>query len=135
MKNEFTKLELYKRIAGIAGQEALEDMQDELTDRFGEPPVAVMNLLQIALLKAKAHDAYIAEISEKGDALHFVMYPKAKVQTEQIDEFMKQYRGKMKMNVTKEPTFVLNVKGINKKERLNCVESVINEVHLLIDRQ
>lgn len=135
VKNEFTKLELYKRIAGIAGQEALEDMQDELTDRFGEPPVAVMNLLQIALLKAKAHDAYIAEISEKGDALHFVMYPKAKVQTEQIDEFMKQYRGKMKMNVTKEPTFVLNVKGINKKERLNCVESVINEVHLLIDRQ
>lgn len=134
VKNEFTKLELYKRIAEISGREALEDMQDELLDRFGELPQAVLNLLQIAFLKTKAHDAYIAEISEKGDTLCFAMYPRARVRTEQIDAFMKQYRGRMKMNVAKEPAFLLNVKGVNRKERLNCVENVINEIHLLIDR-
>ncbi len=134
VKNEFTKLELYKRIATISSQEALEDMQDELIDRFGDMPIAVENLLEIALLKAKAHDAYIAEITEKGSELHFVMYPKAKVDTERIDGFMKAYKGKMRMSVTKAPTFILQVKTMNKKERLNCVESVINEIHVLIDR-
>lgn len=134
VKNEFTKLELYKRIAGISGQEAMEDMQDELTDRFGDMPVAVENLLAIALLKAKAHDAYIAEIGEHGTELHFVMYPKAKVDTEKIDGFMKAYHGDMRMNMTKTPTFILKVKPMNKKERLNCVESVINEIHHLILR-
>lgn len=134
VKNEFTKLELYKRIAGIASQEAMEDMQDELTDRFGDMPTAVENLLEMALLKTKAHDAYIAEVSEKGNEIHFVMYPKAKVDTEKIDGFMKQYNGNMRMSVTKAPTFILKVQPMNKKERLNCVESVINDIHLLIVR-
>lgn len=134
VKNEFTKLELYKRIAGISSQEAMEDMQDELTDRFGDMPIAVENLLAIALLKAKAHDAYIAEISEHGMELHFVMYPKAQVDTGKIDSFMKQYKGNMRMSMTKAPTFILKVKTMNKNERLNCVESVINAIHHLILR-
>lgn len=134
VKNEFTKLELYKRIAGIATQEALEDMQDEMTDRFGDMPASVENLLEIALLKAKAHDAYIAEVSEKGSEMHFVMYPKAGVNTELIDAFMKRYNGKMRMSVAKAPTFILSIKPMNKEERLNCVESVINDIHGLILR-
>lgn len=134
VKNEFTKLELYKRIASIDNREALEDMQDELIDRFGTMPVAVENLLEIALLKAKAHEAYISEVSERGSEIRFVMYPKAQVDTDRIDEFMKQYKGNMRMNVTKDPAFILKVKSMNKKERLNCVESVINAIHLLIVR-
>lgn len=134
VKNEFTKLELYKRIADIADEEALADMQDELIDRFGDLPLAVENLLEMAMLKAKAHEAYIAEVSEKGTEIHFVMYPKAKVDTEKIDGFMKQYNGKMRMSITKAPTFILKVKPMNKKERLKCVQSVINDIHLLIVR-
>ena len=134
VKNEFTKLELYKRIAGIDSQEALEDMQDELIDRFGELPSAVENLLEIAMVKSRAHDAYIAEVSRKGQELHFIMYPKAKVNTEKIDTFMKQYNGRMRMDLTKAPAFILRTQPMNRKETLNCVESVINEIHLLIDR-
>ena len=132
VKNEFTKLELYKRIAGIDSREALEDMQDEMTDRFGTLPTAVENLLEVALLKAKAHDAYIAEVSEQGGELRFAMYPKAKVATERIDGFMKQYKGNMRMNIGKTPAFLLKTGTMNKKERLKCVENVINEIHLLI---
>lgn len=134
VKNEFTKLELYKRIASITSIEEMEDMQDELTDRFGDMPTPVENLLEVALLKAKAHDAYIAEIAEKGNEMHFVMYPKAKVDTGRIDDFMKQYHGKMRMSVTKAPAFILKIQPMNKKECLICVESVINDIHLLIDR-
>lgn len=134
VKNEFTKLELYKRIAGIDSREALEDMQDEMTDRFGTLPTAVENLLEVALLKAKAHDAYIAEVSEQGGELRFAMYPKAKVATERIDGFMKQYKGNMRMNIGKTPAFLLKTGTMNKKERLKCVENVINEIHLLIVR-
>ena len=34
------------------------DMQEELTDRFGDIPESVNNLLKIAYLKAKAHSLY-----------------------------------------------------------------------------
>ncbi len=133
VKNEAAKLELYKRIAEIAGEDAYTDMQDELTDRFGDMPAAVENLLELAYLKSKAHAAYIAEVTEKGSEIHFVMYPKAKVKVDQIDGFMQAYRGKMRMAVLKAPTFILQVKPMGKKDLLKCVENVINEVQLLIE--
>ena len=43
---------MYKRVAGIETLEELEDLQEEFIDRFGEPPKPVLNLLQVALLKA-----------------------------------------------------------------------------------
>ena len=134
VKNEFTKLDLYKRIAGISDEEAYTDMQDELIDRFGDMPTAVENLLEIAFIKSKAHAAYISEITEKASELHFVMYPKAKVDVDKIDSFMQGYRGRMRMSITKAPTFILKIKPMNKKELLKCVESVINELQLLISK-
>lgn len=35
--NEFQKLDIYKRIAGIENQQDYDDMLEELLDRFGEP--------------------------------------------------------------------------------------------------
>ena len=49
--NEYQKLDIYKRIAGIENQEEYEDMLEELMDRFGEPPKSVQNLLAIANLR------------------------------------------------------------------------------------
>ena len=62
ISNEFQKLDIYKRIAGIESQQEYDDMLEELIDRFGEPPKAVLNLLAIARLKALAHQGYITEI-------------------------------------------------------------------------
>ena len=62
IKNEFQKLDIYKRIAELETEDEKTDMIDELVDRFGEPPKSVMNLLNIAILKAKAHEAFIMEV-------------------------------------------------------------------------
>ena len=51
IKNEFQKLDVYKRIATIESEEEYDDMLEELMDRFGEPPKAVQNLLAVANLK------------------------------------------------------------------------------------
>lgn len=65
IKNEFQKLDIYKRIAELETEDEKTDMIDELVDRFGEPPKSVMNLLNIAILKAKAHEAFIMEVASK----------------------------------------------------------------------
>ena len=57
--NEYQKLDIYKRIAGIEDEEEMDDMLEELIDRFGDVPRKVQQLLQIAGLKALAHsDVY-----------------------------------------------------------------------------
>lgn len=108
--NEYQKLDIYKRVAGIETQEEAEEMMEELLDRFGEPPRSVCNLLQIAQVKAKAHHVYIKEITQKGKTLRLVMHEHAEIETFKIPEFVKKYDGKLTFTaVGKNPAFTYNM--------------------------
>ncbi len=61
------RLGIYKRIAAIRSDMDASDVIDELCDRFGEPPKAVMGLIDIAILRNKAADNKIAEITSNGN--------------------------------------------------------------------
>lgn len=61
------RLGIYKRIADIRDQNDVSDVIDELCDRFGDPPAAVMGLIDIALLRNKAMAADIYEITKEGN--------------------------------------------------------------------
>ena len=64
------RMDLYRRMAAIRTQEDADDLLDEIVDRYGEPPKGVLNLIDIALLRAKAREAGIQDIRQKaGDVL------------------------------------------------------------------
>ena len=108
--NEYQKLDIYKRMAGIETQEEAEEMMEELLDRFGDPPGSVCNLLKIAQVKAKAHRVYIREIIQKGKTLRMMMHEHARIDTSKIAAFVKKYDGKLTFTaVGKNPTFVYNM--------------------------
>ena len=46
-----------------------DELLDEIVDRFGDPPKGVMNLIAIALLRARAAAAGITEITQKDGAI------------------------------------------------------------------
>ena len=56
------RLTLYKRISSAPDNEALEDLQAEMIDRFGPLPEAARNLYRIAVLKLRARALGIAKI-------------------------------------------------------------------------
>lgn len=132
VRNEIQKLDLYKRIASIENDEECEDMLDELTDRYGDPPTDVINLVRIALLKAKAHAVFINQVIQKVNKVHFVMNRNAKINVERIDELLKSYDNKLTLVSGENPAFVLDIKTIDKKRLLECVETVINALGQLI---
>ncbi len=64
------RMDLYRRMAAIRSPEDAEDLLDEIVDRYGEPPKGVLNLIDIALLRAQARQAGIKDIRQKaGDVL------------------------------------------------------------------
>ncbi len=64
------RMDLYRRMAAIRSQEDADDLLDEIVDRYGEPPKGVLNLIDIALLRAKAREAGVKDIRQKsGDVL------------------------------------------------------------------
>ena len=63
------RMDLYRRMAAIRTQEDADELLDEIVDRFGDPPKGVMNLIAIALLRARAAAAGITEITQKDGAV------------------------------------------------------------------
>ena len=130
--NEFEKLNMYKRISAIENMEDLEDIKNELTDRFGEIPKVTENLLYVALIKAKAHNYYITEITivqanfkdkmqGKYEALNagvkktaerkafkISMFARAPIDPFKIHGFLKEHEEELRFVADKEPYFVFS---------------------------
>jgi transcription-repair coupling factor (superfamily II helicase) len=64
------RMDLYRRMAAIRSQEDADDLLDEIIDRYGDPPKGVLNLIDIALMRAQARQVGIKDIRQKaGDVL------------------------------------------------------------------
>ena len=111
ISNEYQKLDIYKRIAGIETQQDYDDMLEELLDRFGEMPKAVLNLLAIARMKALAHRAYVTEIKQTGADMRITLYEKAQLDPAGIPAILAKYRRGLQFKADQEPKFLLTPVG------------------------
>jgi len=68
---ERLRLEAYTAIAAIESDDGVAAVLDELTDRFGPPPRAVLNLLEVARLRALARRAGLTDVSLQGNQVRF----------------------------------------------------------------
>lgn len=135
--NEYQKLDIYKRIASIENEEEMDDMIEELIDRFGDIPRKVQQLLNIAGLKALAHSAYVTVVEQKGEAYQFTMYEKAKVQPQKIPGLLQAYSGNLLFKADTPPYFLYQKKGRSGKEKdenvLELVKKVLNDIKGLLE--
>jgi transcription-repair coupling factor (superfamily II helicase) len=68
---EEVRLELYARLARLPDLSALEAFEDELADRFGEPPAEAQHLLTVARLRLLARAAQIDKVEAGPAAIAF----------------------------------------------------------------
>ena len=67
------RMDLYRRMAAIRSQQDADDLLDEIVDRYGDPPKGVLNLIDIALLRAEARRCGIEDIRQKASDVLFTM--------------------------------------------------------------
>lgn len=127
--NEFQKLDIYKRIAGVETQDEAEEMLEELIDRFGEPPKSVLNLIAIACLKAKAHKLYIREVVQRDKEIKLTMYERAAIHPERIPELIQSAAPALKFTAdAKAPFFTYRLQA----EALEVLEMLLKKMEILI---
>ena len=129
--NEFQKLDIYKRIAGIETEDEKDEMLEELIDRFGEPPKSVLSLLRVARLKALAHAVYITEIKQTGSLIKLTMFERARINPENIPMLVAQYKSSLKFNMAENPYFTFDLKNgsvAKKRDVLDVVEELISQM-------
>ena len=93
--SERLRLEMYKRLAAVRTAKEVTEVQEELIDRYGEPPEVVASLLEVARLRARARQAGLTDITVAGNFVRFApvelpesaqlrlqrLYPKSVVKT------------------------------------------------------
>ena len=114
IENPSQKIEIYQNIALCRTEEDIQNVTDEVLDRYGTMPKEIENLLEVARIKMLARAAYVLKINQKQENVVF-HFEKDNFNVDCIDKLMKIYRNRIKFSPATEPyiTFKLqNVKNL-----------------------
>ena len=103
IEDEAQKLEIYKKIAMIQNIQDLNDMQEEIEDRFGDLPQPVQTLLDIALLKAQAHSFGVISVAEKQKRLIITFKGDADLDVDKLIAFVTKETGRILFTMAPNP--------------------------------
>ena len=93
IKEENQRLRMYKRVAGVETESQLKDVASELKDRYGEPPLAVRNLLDYAVLKLAGLRVGATAIERKRELVNIKFRQNAAIDPGKLARFVASQRG------------------------------------------
>lgn len=120
------RLEIYRRIADIRSDDDASDVIDELIDRFGPPPEAVMGLIKIALLRGRASTLGIHEALQKNDAL--LLYQNTP-DVSLVMQLAEKMRGRILLSAGQKP--YISVKLLKGQSPMKAMEEVLTHMEAL----
>jgi transcription-repair coupling factor (superfamily II helicase) len=128
------KIEMYKKFVAAATLEDVEDLAEELLDRFGPVPKPVENLLLIARLRVYALRHHITEISQKDpDVIKLYLHPS---QNNNIDggalfALANNWGRRIGLTGGQQIIITVKVKGLRIEEGVQLVEKLLSEFHMV----
>lgn len=128
--NEVQKINSYKKIAAISNPEDLTDVQDELIDRYGEPPKPVLNLLKIALLKGLANQYGITQIEQKNQVLGIEVLKNAAIDPNKIPAFLNKDAKRRRFSIVEGGKFSIELG--DKEEIIEILERFLEDFEQML---
>ena len=89
MPTEAHRILFYKKMAAVKNVEDVQAVQDELEDRFGDPPKPVWNMLAIIRLRLRCHELGIASIGTLRNQIQVKFGPGVRLDPEFCRELIK----------------------------------------------
>lgn len=112
-----TKMEVYKKIAGVQSKDELEGMYLELEDRFGPIPDEVYSLLSLAEVRVIAKKLYISSLKEKQGLIQIEFGKVSDIKIDRVLKLIKESAGKVKLDPTKPNMILMQTGKIGLKEK------------------
>lgn len=118
------KIEIYKKVANIKTLEEASDLHEEIEDRFGSLPQAVLNLLAVARLKVYGTDYAIESISQKGDDIQLKIRASenGNLDGQRLHALSSQFEGRIKLIAGPQITIQMKCKGLKPEASIEMLE-------------
>ncbi len=107
------KIEIYQEIALCDTDKKIQDVTDEIIDRFGDIPEETKNLLEIASIKILCRILGIIKISQRLSGIVF-NFSAESFKMEWIDLLLKKFRNKIKFSPSVEPYITYKIENPGK---------------------
>ena len=104
------KIEIYQDIALCKDEKDIQDVIDELIDRFGDIPHEVENLLEISRIKQLAKAKGVSKISSKKDAIVFT-YDNNLFDASCVQTLIKTYGNRIRFSPGVKPMITLKIES------------------------
>ena len=121
------KIEIYQNIALCKNEENIQDVVDEIIDRFGNMPEELENLLDIARIKYMSKPYYITKIASKKNSILFA-FEESKFKEIDILKILDTYKTKIKFQPGAKPMITLQIKDNNEKTILEETKKFIKSL-------
>ena len=91
------KIEIYQNIANCKNEDDIQNVIDEIIDRYGSLPNEIENLLDIARIKILARTKFVLKIMQRGNNIIYYFDDK-KFNFDIVEKLMKIYGAKIKFS-------------------------------------
>lgn len=127
IENSSQKIEIYQNIALCRTEEELQNVIDEVIDRYGRLPKELENLIDIARIKQLARKANILKIAQRENGIVFY-FVKEKIKPEMVNTLITKYPMLVKFSNAVEPYVTLRI-----KENENIIEKAKEFLNTIIE--
>ncbi|MFR3920049.1 MAG: transcription-repair coupling factor [Clostridia bacterium] len=120
------KIEIYQDIALCRNDKDIEDVIDEIIDRYGSMPQEVENLIEIARIKILCRTANVLKIAQKTDAVVFYLdKDNIKIDEKMINTLVEKYGPKLKFSQGVEPYITLKMSSKDEMEIIRMIKELL----------
>ena len=121
--NSSQKIEIYQNIALCKSEEDIQNVVDEIIDRYGIMPEEIENLLEITRIKNLCKEVGITKVSQKATSVIFYLEPD-KFNSENIDKIINIYKNRIQFSPGK--TGYITLKNVGNDIIKEVKEFLIN---------
>ena len=120
------KIEMYQDIALCKNEEDIQNVIDEMIDRFGNMPKEIENLIEIARIKILCKKLNISKVQGKKNFVLFIFEP-GEIKID-IDGLVKKYKNKIKFTQGVKPQITLALDNVSELKMLREVKEVLTNM-------
>ncbi len=125
IENSSQKIEIYQNIALCRTEEDIQNVVDEVIDRYGKLPVELENLLEIARIKELARKVGATKISQRPESIVFYFTREA-MTPEKMEKLYEQYGISIRFSKGIEPYVTFKIGKRTEKEIISKVKEFLN---------
>ena len=121
-----TKMEVYKKIAGVQSKGELESMYLELEDRFGPIPDEVYSLLSLAEVRVIAKKLFISSLKEKQGVIRIEFGKVSDIKIDRVLKLIKESAGKVRLDPAQPNMILLEAGKVGLKEKSEFIREKLD---------